>query len=108
MTNDNDQSFHEIVNAQAEIERMKVELQAYREGGVTEEILRRNGGYIKVGRGCAITLESDLPHRLHERITELESFLSSIYNGGKMYGGCGEAYSRMQEAQRFAKRALKL
>lgn len=34
------------------------ELKAYREGGVTEEILRRNDGYIKVGRGCVITAES--------------------------------------------------
>lgn len=30
------------------------ELRAYREGGVTEEILRRNDGCIKVGHGCAI------------------------------------------------------
>lgn len=35
------------------------ELQAYRQGGVTEEILRRNDGCIKVGRGCVIVLESD-------------------------------------------------
>lgn len=30
------------------------ELRTYREGGVTEELLRRNDGYIKVGRGCVI------------------------------------------------------
>lgn len=36
------------------------ELQAYRDGGVTEEILRRNDGYIKVGRGCCIALESEM------------------------------------------------
>ena len=38
------------------------ELKAYREGGVTEEILRRNDGYIKVGKGCAIVRASDLPN----------------------------------------------
>jgi hypothetical protein len=42
--------------------RHLVELQAYREGGVTEEILRRNNGYIKIGRGCVIALESDMPN----------------------------------------------
>ena len=41
------------------IEGLAAELQAYRKGGVTEEILRRNDGYIKVGRGCMIVpLES--------------------------------------------------
>lgn len=38
------------------IDALQEELEAYRNGGVTEEILRRNDGYIKVGRGCAITL----------------------------------------------------
>ena len=38
------------------------ELKAYRECGVTEEILRRNDGCIKVGRGCAIVRASDLPN----------------------------------------------
>lgn len=32
------------------------ELKAYREGGVTEEMLRRNDGFIKVGRGCEIAI----------------------------------------------------
>ena len=32
------------------------ELTRYREGGVTEEILRRNDGGIKVGRGCIIAV----------------------------------------------------
>ena len=36
------------------LEALGKELQAYREGGLTEEILRRNDGYIKVGRGCMI------------------------------------------------------
>jgi hypothetical protein len=37
------------------------DLKAYQEGGVTEELLRRNDGYIKVGRGCAIVRECDIP-----------------------------------------------
>lgn len=36
------------------------ELHCYREGGVTEEMLRRNDGYIKVGRGCVIALASEV------------------------------------------------
>jgi hypothetical protein len=32
------------------------ELEAYRNGGVTEELLRRNDGFIKVGRGCEIAI----------------------------------------------------
>jgi hypothetical protein len=51
-----------LIESAEEIESLWRELQAYREGGVTEEILRRNGGYIKVGRGCVIALESDMPN----------------------------------------------
>lgn len=40
---------------------LETELMAYREGGLTEEILRRHDGYIKVGKGCVIALASDLP-----------------------------------------------
>lgn len=39
---------------------LETELMAYREGGLTEEILRRNDGYIKVGKGCVIALASDV------------------------------------------------
>ena len=38
---------------------IEAELKAYRHGGITEEILRRNDGYIKVGQGCVIVRESD-------------------------------------------------
>lgn len=37
------------------------EVNAYRTGGVTEEILRRGDGYIKVGHDCAIISAADLP-----------------------------------------------
>ena|ERR1035441_940483 len=42
------------------VNEMRAELKAYRDGGVTEEILRRNDGYIKVGRGCVIALASEV------------------------------------------------
>lgn len=37
-----------------EYQRNMTDLLAYRQGGVTEEMLRRNDGYIKVGKGCMI------------------------------------------------------
>lgn len=37
------------------------ELQIYREGGVTEELLRRNNGCIKVGKGCMIVAAGEQP-----------------------------------------------
>jgi len=45
-----------------DIEALETELKAYREGGVTEEILRRNDGYIKVGKGCVIMAASSMPN----------------------------------------------
>jgi hypothetical protein len=44
----------------AELDALRLELDAYRQGGVTEEILRRNDGAIKVGNGCVIALASEL------------------------------------------------
>jgi hypothetical protein len=38
----------------AQIITLLYELETYRNGGVTEEILRRNDGSIKVGKGCKI------------------------------------------------------
>ena len=49
-----DDTFGNMLEAQEERDALKVELQAWRDGGLTEEILRREGGYIKVGRGCLI------------------------------------------------------
>lgn len=40
------------------------ELNAYRHGGLTEEILRRNDGYIKVGAGVSFVLTSDINPKL--------------------------------------------
>lgn len=39
------------------------EMDWYRNGGLTEEILRRQDGYIKVGRGCAIISEQYLAEK---------------------------------------------
>ncbi len=39
---------------EAERDQLKAELDAYRRGGLTEEILRRHDGYIKLTNGCAI------------------------------------------------------
>ena len=38
------------------------ELKMWREGGITEEVLRRNDGYIKVGKGCAIVRADEVPN----------------------------------------------
>ena len=40
-----------------ERDALKVELQAWREGGLTEENLRKGDSYIKVGRGCLLISE---------------------------------------------------
>lgn len=42
-----------------QLAEVTAERDAYRHGGLTEEILRRHDGYLKVGRGCAIVLESE-------------------------------------------------
>jgi hypothetical protein len=39
--------------------QLKAELDSWREGGLTEDILRRHDGYIKVGKGCVIVREEE-------------------------------------------------
>ena len=46
------------------------ELKAYREGGITEEILRRNDGYIKIGTGCVVVVEEEFKHLTQQLATE--------------------------------------
>ena len=46
------------------------ELKAWREGGVTEELLRRQDGYIKVGSGCTF-INSD-------RLSQLEAHEAAL------------------------------
>ena len=52
-----------IEAAWVEIERLRADLLAWHNGGVTEEMLRHGDGYIKVGRGCLIVSE----HYLEEK-----------------------------------------
>lgn len=40
-----------------EVLKLRAEVDAYRNGGVTEELLRRQDGLIKVGKGCEIAIE---------------------------------------------------
>jgi len=51
-------------------EALKTELQAWRDGGLTEEILRRNDGTIKVGSGCRFVYE--------QYITDTEVEISAL------------------------------
>ena len=54
----------ELVEANyARLERdiadLRAELEAYRASGVTEELLRRHDGYIKIGRGCVVVVAEE-------------------------------------------------
>lgn len=54
-----------IAKIEKELAEARDELRAYRVGGLTEEILRRNDGCIKVGRGISFVLTSDLDALKH-------------------------------------------
>jgi len=47
-----------------ELAEATTELTAYRQGGLTEEILRRHDGSIKVGLGISFVLTADREHAL--------------------------------------------
>ena len=38
------------------------ELKMWRDGGITEDVLRKNNGCIKVGKGCAIVRADEVPN----------------------------------------------
>lgn len=44
-------------------DQLRAEVDAYRNGGVTEELLRRQDGLIKVGKGCEIAIEGTTAKR---------------------------------------------
>jgi len=48
-------------HSEKRIQELEVDLAVWREGGVTEELLRRHNGCLKVGRGCVIRLASEIP-----------------------------------------------
>ena len=62
-----------------ERDELRTELQSWRDGGLTEEILRRNDGTIKVGRGCRFVYEQYVKDTdaeisaLKARVEELEA-----------------------------------
>jgi len=67
---------------------LKVEVQAWRDGGVTEEILRRQDGYIKVGRGCVIISERYLEKKDAE-IVALKAKVEELERGEYICKKCG-------------------
>lgn len=58
--NDLKSAWQRIVELSSELDAANAELKLWREGGVTEEILRKNDGYIRIGQGCAIVLANDV------------------------------------------------
>lgn len=68
------------------------ELKMWREGGLTEEVLRRNDGYIKVGKGCAIVradeleMERDELRRRVEVAEEMANVLKACHDSWHTIG----------------------
>jgi len=50
----NTELLEDVAACRQERDTLKAELQAWRDGGLTEEILRKGDGYIKIDRGCLI------------------------------------------------------
>jgi hypothetical protein len=46
--------------------RLREELARWQEGGVTEAVLRRQDGFIKLDRGCVIVIEQEWAEQIHE------------------------------------------
>lgn len=59
------------------IAQLEAEVAAYRNGGVTEELLRRHDGFIKVGKGCVIVRE-DEHAELHAENAQLEAEVKEV------------------------------
>lgn len=48
------------IEAQAQrIAELEAEVHTWRRGGMTEELLRRQDGFLKVGKGCVLIREDD-------------------------------------------------
>jgi hypothetical protein len=52
---------NKLYQTQRDLIDANVELERWREGGVTEELLRKNNGFIRIGKGCAIVRAEDIP-----------------------------------------------
>lgn len=72
------QSHKETVEIQArELAALTQECEAYRSGGVTEELLRKGDGFLKVGTGCTV-VRSEEWDALTARVRELEQRLKTF------------------------------
>jgi len=70
LKNKNDELLRSLTTVQTvsteQLERIRAleeELAQWRTGGVTEELLRKQDGFIKVGRGCMLVREDELAEK---------------------------------------------
>ena len=63
-----------IESLEDENAQLKEELDAYRKGGLTEDILRRHNGSIKLANGCTIVRD--------EEYTQLKAVIAAINTAG--------------------------
>ena len=88
-----DDTFGNMLEAQEERDALKAELQAWRDGGLTEEILRRNDGTIKVGSGCRFVYEQYIKDTEAE-ITALRAELDDLK---RQHKDCREQKEALRE-----------
>lgn len=92
-----------------ELNQLRAELEAYRTGGLTEEILRRKDGYIKVGVGCLLISNKTLEawRTTIESLTEqLEKSTAEINRLVTKAKPVGDLAARAEAAIGAANRAL--
>ncbi len=53
-------AWQRIVQLSVALDAANAELKLWREGGVTEDLLRKNDGYIRIGKGCAIVRANEV------------------------------------------------
>jgi hypothetical protein len=58
--NDLATAWRRAVQLSAALDAANAELKLWREGGVTEELLRKNNGFIRIGNGCAIVRANEV------------------------------------------------
>ncbi len=71
-------SFADYASLWAKLETITAERDAFIQGGVTEELLRKHDGYIKVGRGCALVREDDY-QTMRAELEADEQLLDAIF-----------------------------
>jgi hypothetical protein len=82
MTPEEQANQQQVLLMRTQLAQVTAERDAFILGGVTEDLLRKHDGYIKIGRGCCVTLEDEwLAHQrqLAERdatIAQLEADLA--------------------------------